>query len=173
VTDDLDTLLAANPPATETAVSVVRSDRRCRRHQWVERGTLHVIDGHATDITSDGWYCLRCRVERDPVRSRRGKSASRRGKDYERTLAQRLGGVKVGHHGGPEDVRAGMFSVQSKVKKAFPEWQWDELVKLPRTGGRIPLLVVAKAGAPKHAIVVLSLDDWVDLHGVTIEEVTP
>lgn len=158
----LDDLLAANPPAPETAQTVVSSDRKCRRHLWV----VWWLSGedHA-DI------CARCHAERDPIRSRRGKSARRKGNDYERELAQRLGGVKVGHFGGPEDVRHGMFVVQAKVRGNFPSWQWDELVKLPRTGGRVPILVVADSPGPGHrrrAMVVISLDDWVDLHGETV-----
>jgi len=135
---------------------------KCRRHEWVV-ALLDVALGEPHPVR-----CLNCDKPRDIVRSRRGKSASRRGKDYERALAQSLGGVKVGHLGGPEDVRAGMFNVQSKVRKAFPEWQWNELAKLPRTGGKVPLLVVADAPGPgyrRRAMVVLTLSDWVDLHG--------
>jgi hypothetical protein len=153
---DIDTALAAHPPLPETARSVTVTDRKCKRHDW---GILHV---------GDSPVCNRCFAIRDLTKSVRGKSARRRGNDYERELAARLGGTKVGHLGLPEDVRAGMFVVQSKVRGNFPSWMTDELAKLPRTDGRIPLLVVADVPGPGHrrrAIVVLSLDDWCDLHG--------
>lgn len=113
--------------------------------------------------------CLHCGREQDEVRSARGKSNARTGKDYERQLAQRLGGRKVGHFGGPEDVTTSLFNVQSKVRKAWPAWMWTELAKLPRTGGRIPVLVVAEGkplpGTKRRALVVVQLEDWVSLHG--------
>ncbi len=149
---DLDAALAATTPAPETAISTA-TVRRCRKHEWAN---LDVV------------RCLRCRKVYDPVVSRRGKSARRRGNDYERELAARLGGPKVGHFGGPDDVRAGMFNVQAKVRANFPGWMDDELRKLPRTGGRVPVLVVADSpgqGRKRRAIVVVSLEDWTALHG--------
>ena len=161
--NDLDAALTATTPAPETARTTAMV-RRCR-HQW------H-LDPSPTIWAASGkkqpFVCLRCGKVKDEQRSRKGKSARRRGNDYERDLAQMLGGTKVGHHGGPDDVRAGMFTVQSKVRKAFPSWMTDELAKLPRTDGRIPVLVVADAPGPGHrrrAIAVVTLDDWRDLHG--------
>lgn len=132
------------------------SPRPCR-HPKDSRHTLE--DG--------GWVCGRCSTVMTPETIRRGKSARRRGIDYERELAWKLGGTKVGHFGGAADVIVNeMFVVQSKVGLRFPGWMQDELNKLPRTGGRIPLLVVADAGSghKRRAVVVLGLDDWRDLH---------
>jgi hypothetical protein len=73
-------------------------------------------------------------------------------------------------------VRLGLLNIQSKVRSgsAFPGWQWDELSKLPRTGGRIPALIVTDAPGPgirRRSIVVLTLEDFTDLHGrITPEE---
>ena len=47
----------------------------------------------------------------------------------------------------------------------------DELAKLPRTGGRVPLLVVADApgsSGKRTALVVVGLADWIGLHGPTV-----
>jgi hypothetical protein len=126
------------------------------RHRWVK-----------TDWAE--WEeCASCRALRDPAKSRKGRSSRNRGNRRELEIAKSLGGVKVGHHGGPEDVRAGMLNVQSKVRKAFPNWQWDELAKLPRTGGRLPALIVTDSpgsGIKRRCIVVMCLDDFVELHG--------
>lgn len=130
---------------------------KCLRHRWQ----------HTVMADRDWWQCTACGAPRDPVRSRRGRTARSRGNRRELELARSLGGVKVGHHGGPEDVRVGMFNVQSKVRAAFPGWMWDELAKLPRADGRIPLLVVTDAPGPgrkRRAIAIVTLDDWRDLH---------
>lgn len=149
----LDELL--DPPQAESARSVVRSDRPCRRHEWFP------------SVEHD-YQCIRCGVVRDDTRSRRGKSARRRGNDYERDVAAVLGGVKVGHHGGPVDVQTPLLNVQVKVRGAFPSWMTDELAKLPRTGGRVPTLVVADTpgqGRRRRVLVVMALDDFRELHG--------
>jgi hypothetical protein len=119
-------------------------------------------------VTILEWACARCGVVRDDTRSRRGKSARRRGNDYERDVAAALGGVKVGMYGGPVDVQTPLLNVQVKVRGAFPSWMTDELAKLPRTGGRVPTLVVADTpgqGRRRRALVVMSLDDFRELHG--------
>ncbi len=116
--------------------------------------------------------CGVCAAVKDEAKSRKGRNARSRGNRRELELAKSLGGTKVGHHGGPEDVRASMFVIQSKVRKAFPGWMTTELAKLPRTDGRVPVLIVTgPAGLDPHdrrkrlAIAVVTLDDWRDLHG--------
>lgn len=156
-TRELDEALAGTEPEPETAITVVSSDRPCRRHRW----------GLSTHLV-ETYFCLRCGVVRDDTRSRRGKSARRRGNDYERDVAAALGGVKVGMYGGPVDVQTPLLNVQVKVRGAFPSWMTDELAKLPRTGGRVPTLVVADtpgSGRRRRALVVMSLDDFRELHG--------
>lgn len=113
-----------------------------------------------------------CGAVKDPAKSRRGRNARSRGNRRELELAKTLGGTKVGQYGGPDDVRAGMFTIQSKVRGNFPSWMTAELDKLPRTGGRIPVLIVTgPAGLDPHdrrkrpAIAVVHLADWRDLHG--------
>ena len=129
------------------------------RHRWVR-----YPDGSVG--------CGVCAAVKDEAKSLRGKTARNRGNRRELEIAKSLGGTKVGHYGGPEDVRVGMFNVQSKVRKAFPSWMTTELAKLPRTDGRIPLLIVTSPpGLDPHdrrkrlAIAVVTLDDWRDLHG--------
>jgi hypothetical protein len=147
-----------------SALGAQRLAAEVKRHRHDYRW-LPGDDGVAYEV-------CRCGAIKDPVKSRAGRSARNRGNRRELELAKALGGTKVGQYGGPDDVRAGMFVVQSKVRAAFPSWMTTELDKLPRTDGRIPLLIVTgPAGLvpgdrrKRPAIAVVHLADWVDLHG--------
>jgi hypothetical protein len=74
-------------------------------------------------------------------------------------------------YGGPDDVLVGeLFVVQSKAGGWFSERYWNELAKLPRTGGRIPTLIVSDrpgTGHPVRRLVIRMMSDDVDLHGVS------
>ena len=132
------------------------------RHRW-EWEQVGVVNGFATY----GDKC-RCGVIKDAAKSRKGRSARNRGNRRELELARSLGGTKVGHYGGPEDVRVGLLNAQSKVRKAFPYWMTTELAKLPRTGGRLPALIVTDSpgsGIKRRCIVVMVLEDFAELHG--------
>lgn len=160
MTADLDEALAGTVPDTEAAVSLVRSDRKCRRHEWV----AYPADDHDA--------CRRCGAIYDPVASRRGRSSLARSKREERKLARDLGGRRTGHLGGPDDVQTGLLNVQSKAGTGWWSARYAaELDKLPRTGGRIPALVVSN-GQPGHLVrrfVVVDYRDFQDLYG-SIEE---
>jgi hypothetical protein len=111
----------------------------------------------------------------DPERSRRGRSNRRRGNDFERTLAAEFAGRRVGHFGGPSDVLTPMFAVQAKVGGCFSERYWRWLSAMPRSGGRVPILVVGDAPAPgfrRRAVVVMDLADFRDLHGELATDAT-
>ena len=61
-----------------------------------------------------------------------------------------------------------LFAVQAKVGGSFSERYWRWLSAIPRTAGRIPVLVVGDAPGPGHrrrAVVIMELGDWRDLHG--------
>ena len=85
------------------------------RHAWKHPTPAMMEDG-------DWRPWCGCGAHKDEAKSRKGRSSRNRGNRRERSsIAKALGGTKVGHYGGPEDVRAGMFNVQSKVRKAFPD----------------------------------------------------
>lgn len=102
------------------------------------------------------------------ARVRRGRTSLRAGKDGERAIAKAYGGRRVGQYGGASDVEVGeLFSVQSKVGW-FSNRFWDELAKLPRTGGRIPTLIVSDRPGPgrrTRRLVIRTLEDDIALHG--------
>lgn len=127
------------------------------RHRW-----------EASSAT--GYWCARCGVTRDAAKAKRGRSNLRAGKDAERAIAKAYGGVRTGQYGGPDDVLVGeLFVIQSKAGKTwFRQPYVDELDKLPRTGGRVPTLVVSNRpgpGRPTRRYVVRLLEDDVALHG--------
>lgn len=145
--------------------------RRCRRHDWQPTDERR---WSAADAPSTLWRCTRCGKARDDTRSRRGRNNRARGNAIEREMARALGLRKVGHYGGAEDLVSEPFVAQVKSRSgaAFPGWMDDEIGRLPVAASQTPLLVVAEAGTPgrrRRALVVLRLDDWVALHGLTPE----
>ena len=137
--------------------------KRCRRHVW---GVTYQSDGRE-------WTpCLRCDHVRNDTASRRGRTNRSRGNAIEREWCKRLGFRRVGQYGGPEDGVAtnGLFVGQAKSMSTarFPGWMSDELARLPRAGGRIPVLGVLEAPGPgRHGRRLLIIDeaDWVSLYG--------
>jgi hypothetical protein len=156
---------------------------RRHRHRWWMPPIVGP-DAARYSFGANAPICAICEKPRDEVKSKRGRSARSRGNRRELELARALGVDKTGHFGGPDDMRGkdGMFVYQSKVRAAFPTWMTAELAKLPRTGDRVPVLIVT--GPPgldpsdrrkRIAIAVVTLDDWRDLHQETAvpEEETP
>ena len=146
---DLDDLPFTYP--SDATTNGAKGKPRCRRHDWYANA------------------CRRCGVMENPVTVRRGRTSLRAGKDAERAIAKAYGGTRTGQYGGPDDVTVGdLFVIQSKAGGWFSERVWAELVKLPRSGGRIPTLVVSDRPGPGHPTrryVVRMLSDDLDLHG--------
>lgn len=136
---------------------IEREPRKCRRHQWT-----------GPDATTGETFCIRCSQTLDPIRSRRGRTSLRAGKDAERAIAKSYGGKRTGQFGGPDDVVVGeLFVIQSKAGGWFSERVWAELVKL-QGSQRIPTLVVSDRPGPGNRTrryVVRTLEDDIALHG--------
>ncbi len=106
--------------------------------------------------------------EERAARSRRGRSSRQRGNSWERELAQKLGGKRVGQFGGKTDVEAPWLVIQAKVGGSFSERYWGWLNELNAKGDQLRALIVGDspgAGTRRRAIVVLDLDDFVDWFG--------
>lgn len=158
MTDELPWLEPDDSEDMRSAVVIEREPRPCKHPKWL-RGTVDGVES-----------CTSCGHSFDPVNQRRGRTSLRAGKDAERAIAKAYGGRRVGQYGGPDDVIVGdLFAVQSKASPSwFSERYWLELEKLPRTGGRIPTLVVSDKPGPGHRtrrLVIRTLDDDVSLHG--------
>ena len=156
MTDELPMHYPDESPPTPTGALGAKP---CRYHHW----SLSAEEGVTT------MSCDRCGKLADPVSSRRGRISLRAGKDAERAIARAYGGTRTGQYGGPDDVTVGdLFVIQSKAGGWFSERVWAELAKLPRSGGRIPTLVVSDRPGPGHTTrryVVRMLADDLDLHG--------
>lgn len=176
---DLDAALAATSPATETARTVVSSDRPCRRHQWYRVG------GPPDEPWDDNvYYRCRCGAIRDDTRSRRGRSSRRLGGDQERRIERVYGPRKVGEYGDAIDLLGRDFAWQSKATRdPMPEWLRviDEPVShmptslvalsaaamLPILGSRHPLVIQSwvRNGLPTRDRIWVRGEDWRALHG--------
>lgn len=164
---DLDALLADAP--IEPPTVTVATARRCRRHEWLSNAELVYI-GKEPRFPDAGDFCERCEKPRDLMRSRQGKTNRQRGNAQEREWCKRLGLTRKGQFGGPEDGLNAMFVGQAKSMATgrFPSWMSNELSKLPRTDGRIPILGVLETpgmGYRPRRLVVLEEADWCALHG--------
>ena len=152
------------PDETPPTANGAQGARPCRRHVWREAGFLDDFLAGVEQVS-----CARCGKPKDGTAVRRGRTSLRAGKDAERAIARAYGGTRTGQYGGPDDVTVGdLFVIQSKAGGWFSERVWAELVKLPRSGGRIPTLVVSDRPGPGHKTrryVVRMLADDLDLHG--------
>lgn len=102
------------------------------------------------------------------TRARRGRTSRQRGNNWERELAARLGGKRVGHFGGKTDVETDWLVVQAKVGGAFSERYWGWLGQLSAKGDQLRALIIGDApgaGSRRRAMVVLDLDDFVAWFG--------
>lgn len=154
MTDLPDSLMDATTPPM-----LAPAKPRRHRHEWLRSPGYE-----------GGMFCSRCGAIRNEAARKRGRSNLRAGKDAERAVAKAYGGQRTGQFGGPDDVIVGdLFVVQSKAGRTWwREALWDELAKLPRTGGRVPTLVISDrpgTGHPTRRLVIRTLEDDVALHG--------
>lgn len=99
----------------------------------------------------------------------RGRKANQKGKAWERELANRIGGERVGQLGGKDDVQHPRFAIQAKVGKAFPERFWSWLSAIPTLPGQRRALIIGDAPGPgrrRRAIVILELREWEQAEGL-------
>jgi hypothetical protein len=79
-------------------------------------------DGHESPPTPNGAKGARPRKSDDPVKARRGRTARARGNAYEREVAHKLGGRRVGQYGDKVDVDVpGYLRVQCKNGVRYPK----------------------------------------------------
>lgn len=100
----------------------------------------------------------------------RGKENDKRGRQYEKDLADKLGGEWTGWKGGKDDVTARDWSIQAKTgNNIFPERLWKLLNSIPIKAGQRRALVVAeepKKGIDPRTVVVIELDAWREAEGL-------
>ena len=159
----LDDIPPFDPPLAELILP--RTPRR-HRHSW-EPMAYERWQALGLESSAQAYEC-RCGQRKDEASSKRGRTSLRAGKDAERAIAKAYGGERVGQFGAITDVQTALFSIQSKAGGWFSERYYAELVKLPRTGGRIPTLVVSDRPGPgikTRRLVIRLWQDDLDLHG--------
>lgn len=165
---DLDAALANLPIAAPSLTGAHGKPAKCRRHLgWVDFCTMRCH--HPTIIEVP--HCHACGILKDEARSRRGRSSLQRSKREERKLARDYGGTREGWKGGPIDVATGLLAIQSKAGSTWWSKRYvAELDKLPRTGGRVPALIVSNGqpGSLVRRYVVIEERDFRSLYGDAI-----
>lgn len=107
-------------------------------------------------------------TEENAARSRRGRTARARGNAYERLIAAKLNGTRVGQFGGKQDVANEWIAVQCKVGKSYPERLDKWLREVPVKADQIAALVVGDspgAGTKRRSLIILDLDDFIAWYG--------
>lgn len=102
------------------------------------------------------------------ARSRRGRTARNRGNSFEREVAKRLNGQRVGQFGGKTDVAADWIAVQCKVGGAYSERYDAWLRSITVKGDQLAALVVGDSPGPgtrRRTMIVLDLDDFIAWFG--------
>jgi len=83
----------------------------------------------------------------------------RRAKAIERTLAKRLGGLRIGILG-KEDIITEKFAIEVKSRKKVVIWNWYQQA-IKNAKGKIPLLIIHIMGRRHDEdLVVMSLADF-------------
>ena len=159
--DDLDAMLATTAPEHVTSVSIA-TGRKCRRHDWV------------VGLNGDPTHCLRCGRPKDETRARRGRQSRNYGNRAELDVARRYGGQKVGHHGGPVDVRGDEWNTQVKTHRRLPPAEWRKAFgAMAASTDRLPRLLlrfVIGGGQPPEDYIVVPGSAWLDWFGKDEEE---
>ena len=102
------------------------------------------------------------------AKSRRGRTARQRGNAFEREVAKRLNGQRVGQFGGKTDVAADWIAVQCKVGGSYSERYDGWLRSIQVKGDQLAALVVGDspgAGKRRRTMIVLDLDDFIAWFG--------
>lgn len=116
---------------------------------------------------------IQLRNEAEPgyaERSRRGKRARNRGNSYEREIAAKLNGKRVGQYGGKADVSADWIAVQCKVGKSYPNRMDGWLRAIPVKADQLAALVMGDSPGPgvrRRNLIIIDLDDFIAWFGKT------
>lgn len=139
---------------------IEREPRKCRRHRW------------NPEVIRDGAFiraCERCGKPYDETLVRRGRQSRNYGNRAELAVARKYGGTKVGHAGGPVDVRGAEFNVQVKTHRRLPPAEWRKAFGgMSASLERIPRLLLRflpGPGLPPDDYFVIRADDWLRWYG--------
>lgn len=99
--------------------------------------------------------------------STRGRRSRNRGNAYERSVAERIGGARVGQYGTKVDVEADWIVAQCKTGASYPE-RLDGWLRAIPSDHRLRALILSDSPGPGHKrreLIVLDLADFLDWYG--------
>jgi hypothetical protein len=96
---------------------------------------------HRTPLPEGGWMC-RCTKVVTPEAVRRGKTVRSYGNRAELKASRLYGGEKIGHAGGPVDIRGADFDTQVRTKRRNPPAEWVKAINAMRDGTRVPRILL-------------------------------
>ena len=102
-------------------------------------------------------------------KAKRGKRARNKGNAFEREVAEKLGGVRVGQYGGKNDVQSDWIVAQCKVGNGSYSERYDGWLRSVKgNANQISALVVGDAPGPgtrRRTMIVMDFETFVDLMG--------
>ena len=107
--------------------------------------------------------------EQNKDKAKRGKRARNKGNSFEREVAEKIGGVRVGQYGGKTDVMSDWIVIQCKVGNGSYSERYDGWLRSVKGNAtQISALVVGDAPGPgtkRRSMIVLDFEDFIDLLG--------
>lgn len=102
-------------------------------------------------------------------KAKRGKRARNKGNSFERDVAEKIGGIRVGQFGGKTDVQSDWIAIQCKVGNGSYSERYDGWLRSVKGNAtQIAALVVGDAPGPgtrRRTMIVLDFEDFIDLMG--------
>ena len=100
-------------------------------------------------------------------KAKRGKRARNKGNSFEREVAEKIGGVRVGQYGGKTDVQSDWIAIQCKVGNGSYSERYDGWLRSVKgNSSQIAALVVGDAPGPgtkRRSMIILDFEDFIDL----------
>ena len=107
--------------------------------------------------------------EQNKDKAKRGKRARNKGNSFEREVAEKIGGVRVGQYGGKTDVQSDWIAIQCKVGNGSYSERYDGWLRSVKGNAtQLSALVVGDAPGPgtkRRTMIVLDFEDFVALLG--------
>jgi hypothetical protein len=105
--------------------------------------------------------------EQNKDKAKRGKRARNKGNAFEREVAEKIGGVRVGQFGGKIDVQSDWIAIQCKVGNGSYSERYDGWLRsVLGNSSQISALVVGDAPGPgtkRRSMIILDFEDFIDL----------
>jgi hypothetical protein len=165
---DLDELPFAAPDSQPNlGAAPPRKHRHDFRSGWVSADGRSWATFRANFYDVQQTRCSRCGAIRNEANARRGRQSRNYGNRAELDVARRYGGTKVGHAGGPVDVRGAEFATQVKTHRRLPPLEWTKAFAAMSASAGVPRLLLrfVATGQPPDDYFVIPAKAWLEWFG--------